>query len=149
MSLGNELVVNGGFSIGDNWELPPTGEWYIGGGLLNFQPFAYSETYWEASQAIGITGGKTYQVDFDFPILQTMFGMYKVSLGGNEEFIGMELELELPKVFTAGSSDNKIKFLARGYDEEDVLVAIDNVSVREILDDGSLGLEMLEMMEDF
>lgn len=78
-----------------------------------------------------------------------MFGMYKVSLGGNEEFIGMELELELPKVFTAGSSDNKIKFLARGYDEEDVLVAIDNVSVREILDDGSLGLEMLEMMEDF
>lgn len=136
MSLGPELVVNGGFDTDTDWtDVPESSSWLIETGRLIF--LAVSPGSFTKEQTISITPGKSYQVSVD-TVHWSNGNIISVFLGGTEIVLSA---VSYSGIVEAGATDSKIRFVGTAIAPES-LDKFDNVSVREVLaDDGGIPMD--------
>jgi hypothetical protein len=146
MSLGPELVVNGGFDTDTDWDYTdePFGGWTISGGKINFADPVMNSP---CSQSDVVEIGKTYQVEF------TLSGSNFSGAGGCAVSINSDVKTKRTTdgTFTeiVEAAETKVSLQALPPDEfpEGNSFSIDNVSVREVLEGG--GFPMAFVFEDY
>ena len=123
--LGEELVVNGDFATDSDWT-KETG-WTISGGKANFSGGSGNRNM---NQAIGITNGKTYEIEYTVSSISA--GAVSVRLGGMSGI--SEVTATTTGVFsgfiTANSSANGNVQIEDN--DNNFVGSIDNVSVKEV-----------------
>lgn len=130
MSLGPELVTNGGFDSGDNWNL--FGGPVIDSGKLTLTTLLVGT----ANQIIGIVSGKTYQVVFEVSSYNNPSdNTIECKLGTSEPAIDINGNGNYSENVLYNAGDSFIGFRCV-LNEELFSCKIDNVSVREVLSGG-------------
>jgi hypothetical protein len=128
---GVELVTNGNFSVGTGWTLS-TGTTISGGECVINSAITYYNILY---QAVGITVGKTYKIEFDITAYTS--GTIRVQLGNVDtgtdtydvSFVAVQhVNITIP--FTDTTTDARLSFYSWGTAP---VMHIDNVSLKEVL----------------
>lgn len=137
MSLGDELVTNGGFDSEDSWsESGGWGNWSITGGIAVCTGAAYLQ------QNIAIENGKSYQVIFTI----TQYDGSNIQINLNDAAGSQYSQLgTFSETIIASGGDllTGLSIYGGGGLVFGESISIDNVSVREILPGGGIPSSML------
>lgn len=126
LSLGDELVVNGGFDSATGWNLGVG--WSVGAGVASVVG-ATGNT--DMTQTIGVIDGKTYRVTFDIVSISANGRLYLV----DPYFVSPPATTTGTKTFIVASDSgrpNNVGIRAISTDGLSMSATIDNISVREV-----------------